>query len=107
MTQEAIIFTTLQGVLGILVLVGLGFSSEIRKEMKRLADEAVIAGKDASILHTRVDGIVHDLSLTDSRVLRIGERVSELKNAAERLEATISVCPSCPQPGKMRVRAQP
>jgi hypothetical protein len=108
MSQEMLYFGIAQGLLGLLVLISMRWTSDIRKDINRIVEGLVHVSKKVDVSENRITNVERDTThyhaVTDSRLERVGARVSDLGNDMERLSATISVCPSCPQPGQQRRR---
>jgi len=52
---------------------------------------------------THLEQYTHEYhELTDGRLDRWSSRTSDIGAKLERMEATISVCPNCPQPGNQK-----
>jgi hypothetical protein len=106
MSHEAILFVSLQGALALLVGLGLTWTKEIRKDVWQMREDIATALRETNALGVRATAIEqnaeHVETITNSRLERVSGRVSDLSISVERMDATIAVCPNCPQPKRAR-----
>lgn len=104
MTHEVILFATLQGVLGVLLLIVLRWTKGIAKDLAAIRASVTESANTILSLTGRMNNVEHEQEVSDGRLERVAGRASDLSIAMERLDATIGLCPSCPHPGQQHGR---
>ena len=106
MSLETLFFASTQGLLILLMAVGMAWTKSVRRDIGEIRKDMATDKSERAVLENRVTNVEHTAEHygkeTDSRLERIGGRVSDLGQDVTRLDNTIRICPACPQPGQGR-----
>ena len=102
MSNEALLLLAVQGLLGLLSLVGLRWTASIKQELGEMRADISQAKTEVTEVTGRVDAIEkgtdHYHEVTDARLERVSTVASDLKIGLGKLEGQVSMCPNCIQP---------